>query len=879
MLHRAVDMDVDSTTRRPLDDSNFDEPFERPRFLEWLVWTLAPSIPVFSAAAWLTVALRRRNYSLLFETVVAGIWPLAGVFILLATSAMFGFVDALLFSQFDGEWLAYRAESDALMEYHPSYQWVGTAEQLDEIDSMEYAFTGMNQGLERHQLFTGIALLLSLIGCPAMWIASIVHAQRLWRRDFDSDRETRHENPEKLRLSVFGLWVLLGWTGAHRLYVGRWVSGIVYFFTLGGLGIGWAVDLFVLRVLVDDANQMPRQPNRIAPWAEETRYGLGDFLARWVFFAAGTSVFVGLCMLVYQYELLLVLLFTLVVCGLFGNFQRLIDRFKILEKIPFARPTIAVIRQLHEFYYETQPRSFWFYLLGPIFAPIELMRSTSFRDETKLYFRFFLAILGAALINQVRLIPTTYRYHSLGSIAGWMLLHVVAALIVSWVVLTPILTTAFTFNLSGKHRRLRVLSLTALIVAFVTGLSVIGYTTIRQRPTMISHAMISTRLRDVAFQKRLTESTRLFLEHYVERTPKPLDDFYPMASHPLLTHRYQVDVLSVFAPANEAKVFRVFTIDSEGDEPDGAWLGVGIHLYEDSDSGWRTLFMMGPDKVMHSAWEADMDPRVAEEFALASSLWNSQYEHRIARRNPETDRALYQAAEQFLRAEQAQHRHDSRGKSGTSVARFDPLASRMLRDKLVPEWGDDVLRFRVFRLPPDSPEGCWLGVTDGDEPLCLLAPWGDLFRAWDHEVFARFRTVTRQFERLKAARREPRTVELFTDIQTARARRFLLQYQGTESASIEALSQRVGAFIDRESHGKDVWSMRELQGDGERWRAVVDRAGPRYLMGDDRKFYIRRPTGFADLTGHSPPPLVAFWAGDANRVRNVSRRNRPPLRR
>ena len=33
-------------------------------------------------------------------------------------------------------------------------------------------------------------------------------------------------------------WVF-GFTGAHRFYYGRPVSGTIYFFTLGLLGIGW----------------------------------------------------------------------------------------------------------------------------------------------------------------------------------------------------------------------------------------------------------------------------------------------------------------------------------------------------------------------------------------------------------------------------------------------------------------------------------------------------------------------------------------------------------------------------------------------------------------------------------------------------------------
>lgn len=41
------------------------------------------------------------------------------------------------------------------------------------------------------------------------------------------------------------LW-LFGFTGAHRFYFGKPISGCIWFFTLGLLGIGWIIDLFLI---------------------------------------------------------------------------------------------------------------------------------------------------------------------------------------------------------------------------------------------------------------------------------------------------------------------------------------------------------------------------------------------------------------------------------------------------------------------------------------------------------------------------------------------------------------------------------------------------------------------------------------------------------
>jgi TM2 domain-containing membrane protein YozV len=37
-----------------------------------------------------------------------------------------------------------------------------------------------------------------------------------------------------------------GFTGAHRFYYGKPVTGTIWFFTFGLLGIGWLIDVFLI---------------------------------------------------------------------------------------------------------------------------------------------------------------------------------------------------------------------------------------------------------------------------------------------------------------------------------------------------------------------------------------------------------------------------------------------------------------------------------------------------------------------------------------------------------------------------------------------------------------------------------------------------------
>lgn len=56
---------------------------------------------------------------------------------------------------------------------------------------------------------------------------------------------------------AFLLWLscFVGVAGLHRIYLGRYVTGVIWLFTFGLLGVGQFIDLFLINGMTRRANQ------------------------------------------------------------------------------------------------------------------------------------------------------------------------------------------------------------------------------------------------------------------------------------------------------------------------------------------------------------------------------------------------------------------------------------------------------------------------------------------------------------------------------------------------------------------------------------------------------------------------------------------------
>ena len=104
------------------------------------------------------------------------------------------------------------------------------------------------------------------------------------------------------------LWIF-GFTGSHRFYFGRPISGTIWFLTLGLLGIGWLIDVFLIPSMARSAGRRfaPGRYDYSVAWLLQTfvgvlgihRFYLGKIVTGVIWLLTG-----GLFLLGYLYDFL-----------------------------------------------------------------------------------------------------------------------------------------------------------------------------------------------------------------------------------------------------------------------------------------------------------------------------------------------------------------------------------------------------------------------------------------------------------------------------------------------------------------------------------------------------------------------------------------------
>lgn len=82
--------------------------------------------------------------------------------------------------------------------------------------------------------------------CKAAPESGISHDGYGYRQNLEHESTAASQVSPKSQIVALLLCIFLGLFGAHRFYVGKAGTGLLYLFTSGLLGIGWIVDIFVI---------------------------------------------------------------------------------------------------------------------------------------------------------------------------------------------------------------------------------------------------------------------------------------------------------------------------------------------------------------------------------------------------------------------------------------------------------------------------------------------------------------------------------------------------------------------------------------------------------------------------------------------------------
>lgn len=442
---------------------------------------------------------------------------------------------------------------------------------------------------------------------------------------------------QKSLLTAYLLLFFFGWFGIHRFYLGRWFSGLIYLSTLGLLGIGVLLDIFILHNLVRETNEHPEAiipisfnlltilfsqstDEELAPWSQEPQSAFNrvidllDNIVRIILFLISPMLVIMFSMYISGSQQMAFFTIAIVVlAGYMGNIRQMLQTFQhalvttpALSKVPFLSDIVKNVSEFYNFYAVHKPNNVLFYTFYPLLIFLSFFHK-SWSEELNLYRNLLLLILFTVALDTLFSYSTVYLpYLTIWDAILSILFSLTMVLVILMTLLMPTITTSLKFRLSGQRKTLTVVTTLALLFA------VAGYQTesipVENLITITNSFNLENKLKKAKFREDLKQLSEMFLVYYKPRLTTPPA---PITIDKTLTTAYRKHIQSIALP-NENQSFTVFSFMQDNQ----VWLGIHYAKIEFGQLNEPNILMlMDATGTLHTHW-ATVPPAVQQRFSL-----------------------------------------------------------------------------------------------------------------------------------------------------------------------------------------------------------------------------------------------------------------------
>lgn len=433
-------------------------------------------------------------------------------------------------------------------------------------------------------------------------------------------------------LRTYLIWLVGGWFGLHRFYLGHFYTGILYACTLGFVGIGWILDGFLLprylrkkaareaeqeallRELAQEQSPLTEltgedglplakemQELLLAPWAEEKGKALLFRLQLFfggLFLVLAPTILVVVAVLFQQMILIVLTAGILLFTSFLEQARSVIGQYEEqVKKLPFMKDIIKNFNGFYEYYIEHPPRGFFFYLFYFPVGLLSLIGSTQAREEFKLYLRIFGAIAAALIIATFTSQKQLYGgYVPISQIIILLLVNLLVLFIVILFYMMPTMTTAFAMSLTGRRKSLRLYTFVGLSLAVLVG--IIGSTQERDAVSIMGQSILQSKFKNKTFVKDLHRLSVMFLE-YQHRHAKKQKQGGVWKYQAALTKEL-AGYITPLAAKDQKRAFRVLTLAPDfQDRPLAVWHAILYRTHRDN----MLLYLLSPRGQIYTSWK------------------------------------------------------------------------------------------------------------------------------------------------------------------------------------------------------------------------------------------------------------------------------------